>query len=658
MQIIKTEVSSKGIMILTIDQPNSSANILSKDFFTELNEVLTEIENGKNLKGLVFSTAKEKVFLAGADLVSMQKNIDDAPWLEEVIEVGQQTFNRIEKLTIPTTSAIHGACLGGGLELSLACNYRVASRDSCTKIGLPEVMLGILPAWGGCTRLPRTIGLTKSLKVILSGKPYPSSFALKLGIVDKLSHSEGLVKCAEDLCLKTPRIKRGTSLFSRIFSSTIISMARKNVLKLTRGNYPAPLKILEVLSVGIKSSARKGLQLEKEAFLELSKTEACRNLIRLFFLQEKSKKLRHKSARTKFKTSNVAVIGAGTMGAGIAQWVSSRGKYVTLKDVSKDLVSKGLEKIGDLFVSAALNHKMDRPTVRDCFGRLYGMSEDIPLKNKDIVIEVIVENFNIKKEVLANLESKMNKDAILATNTSALSITELGKSLSRPENFIGIHFFNPVHKMKLVEIVVGEATSDETISGAVEFVKSIGKLPVVVKDSPGFLVNRILLPYLVKAIDLVASGEDVERIDRALVSFGMPMGPFRLLDEIGLDVAVHVAKDLSNRLSELKTPRALDIILTKGDYGKKTGKGFYLYNKGKRGQVNKDLTESFRISNGKELKEREIISSLIRVMETEAKKCLEEKIVEDSDSLDFAMVMGTGWAPFKGGPIKYSKHEY
>jgi 3-hydroxyacyl-CoA dehydrogenase/enoyl-CoA hydratase/3-hydroxybutyryl-CoA epimerase len=645
-----------GIGIATIDQANSSANILNEDFFKELNKLLDDVEKDEGLRGLVFTSAKRNIFLAGADLVSMYENLTNQAWLSAVINTGQEAFNRIEELKIPTVSAIHGACLGGGLELSLACKYRIASADKCTKIGLPEVMLGILPAWGGTTRLPRTIGLPKSLSAILSGKAYTPKQARKIGIIDKVCHKENLTNEAIKLCKSKRKRKKSNALIQSIFAPLIFYISRKKTKNQTRGNYPAPEKIINVIAQGVLKKQEKSLTLEKQAFLELSQTEACKNLIRLFFLQERAKKNSaappwYDAKLSKQIKDNIVVVGAGTMGAGIAQWISSRGKRVILKDISVPAIAEGLKKIGKLFVAAVLKHKMDRATVKSCLGKLSTTTQDIPLANNDLAIEAVVENFKLKAKVLKHLESRLSDSAILATNTSALSITELAKHLKRPENFIGIHFFNPVHKMKLVEVVVGEKTSAETQDRALRFVRSIGKLPVVVKDSPGFLVNRILMPYLIEAIRLFSEGNPPEVIDGAMLDFGMPMGPLRLLDEIGLDVAAHVALDLEQRLPKFSVPKILHNIVETKKLGRKSGQGFYIYRRGKSIGINTAFNKFQRKTPT--ITKIPMGERMVKAMTDEAEECILERIAINSEDIDFAMVMGAGWAPFRGGPMRY-----
>ena len=632
-----------------------AGNMLTKKFDRNSRVAVIEInDSSSGANGIVFTTGKKNIFLAGADLVTLHKNLDNETELGKLVEEGQAAFTRIKNLKVPTVAAIHGVCVGGGLEFALACDVRVASNDSSTKIGLPEVMLGILPAWGGCTRLPRLIGLVNALKVILSGTSKPSNYCKKLGIVDKVVHKENLVATAISSC---KYIKRNLPKNKPLINWFIFNRARSTTMAKTKGNYPAPLMIIDMISKGIGLSEQKSLILEKGAFLQLAKTEACRNLIRVFFLQEKSKKLIWKGVRPDYNETgmdvpikNVAVIGAGTMGAGIAQWFGAKGLNVLLKDINSTQIGNGLQTIGNLFIDGVLRHKFLRPFARAGMARIT-TGADISIKNKDLVLEVIAENFEIKTKVLSEIESTCDENTIIATNTSALSITDISKSLKRPENFIGIHFFNPPHKMKLVEIVIGQATSWQTIMRTVEFVKSIGKLPVVVHDSPGFLVNRILLPYLVGAIRLVMRGNDIKKIDSAMVKFGMPMGPLRLLDEIGLDVGIHVALDLGERLSDFNIPAdMLKTILAIGHYGKKTGAGFYTYDKNRA--VNKELLSAVQTTRSI-LTEDEIIEFLVQLMTDEANKCLQEGIVKDPDDIDFAMIMGTGWAPFRGGPMIY-----
>jgi len=639
--LIKTEIVNNSFVI------RMNSVVITEQFIDEMNEVLNNVD--ETAKSVVFISNSKNIFLAGADLTHMYKHIDDEHEMQKMIEKGQNLFNRIESISVPTIAAIDGACLGGGYELSLACDYRIAANNKSTKIGLPEVNLGILPAWGGSTRLPRLIGVISSLKVILGGAQNSAKYAKKLGLVDKLVHGENLERIATSIDLS--KFKRNKPFINNPLNFFIFNKAKSNVIKKTAGNYPAPLEIIKVIKKSCKVNVSESLQLEQEAFLKLSKTIHCKNLIRIFFLQEKSKKLKY-SNETNRKPSlhkhnidpinNVCVLGAGTMGAGIAQWLCSRGLNVLLKDINNEAISNGLKTIGDLFVSGVRAHKLDRPSVRDSLARLTSTtSNNVDLSNQDLIIEAIVENLEVKQKVLSDIESKCSNNTILATNTSALSIDDMAKGLKRPENLIGIHFFNPVSKMKLVEIVVGSKTSESTVKRAVKMVQKIAKLPVVVKDSPGFVVNRILMPYLISAAWHYEDGVDPTAVDKQIVKWGMPMGPYRLMDEIGLDVCLHVANDLKNRLG-LSIPSILQEKVHAGELGKKTNKGFYTYKNGK--SVKSKSDETIPTS---------VIGDITSSMLVEAEKVLKEGVAEDADWIDFAMIMGTGFAPFKGGPLKY-----
>ena len=616
---------------------------LSSKVFSELNSVIDN--DVANHRGIIFTSNNSKLFLAGANLYEVdkilkQKDIEQA---RNIIRNGQDTFDRIQNLHIPTVAAIHGACLGGGYELALACDYRVASTGKETKIGLPEVTLGILPAWGGCTRLVPLIGLQEALTAILTGKLYAARPALKAGLVTKVCHKENIVSAAVNLIETLPAKKVPSSW---IPSSIVFNIAKKNVLTKTKGNYPAPLKIIDVLRQSISTTPSESLKLEEEAFLELVQTSVCRNLLDIFFMQERSKKLLSGDQKP-IKLSEAVVVGAGTMGAGIAQWLTSRGVSTLLKDVNDECINRGLKQIGKLYVQGVRKYKFDRPAARDGLARLTTTTGNITLKNKQIVIEAIVEDLSVKQKVLAQLEEQLSDDAIIATNTSALSIDEMSSCLKRPERFVGIHFFNPVHQMKLVEVVKGSKTNEDTVQRAVQFVQQIGKLPVVVQDSPGFVVNRILVPYLVKAAELVTDEHQLEAVDGAMIKFGMPMGPFRLMDEIGLDVCYHVAHDLKTRLDRDYDLSELEQRIERGELGKKSGQGFYKYNKGKAVR-----------SKAHQQGDDTVVNLLVQTMVDESLLVLEEGVIDDGSDLDFAMIMGTGWAPFRGGPIHYTSAEH
>ena len=644
---IKREQHDEVVTVI-FDQENSSANVFNENMFAELDEQLTFIENNqKDFRGVIFKSAKPSIFIAGADL----KSFADDPTPERIsylIKLGQQIFDRIENLCIPTVAAINGACVGGGYELALACDHRVATLDSSTKIGLPETMLGILPAWGGSTRLPRMIGIANAMNIILGGKVVVPKLAYKYKMVDKLVYKEYLDSAAKSLLHNGKKKYKKHTLNRFPLKYIAKSKAIKNVMKLTGGVYPAPLKAIDVMINGLGVSHQESLKLEEQAFAELLTSDVANNLVNIFFLQERSKKTK---SDKDFKVTNTAVIGAGVMGAGIAQWISSRGIKVLLKDIKPEFVAKGIASINKLYSAAVKKRVMTKSDASSKFDNVTPITESIPMKNIDLVVEAAIEQLEIKQDLFAELETLVRDDTILATNTSALSIVDIAEKMQHKERVVGIHYFNPVHKMKLVEVVRGECTSEETILKATQFVKKTGKLPVIVKDSPGFLVNRILMPYLIEAVNLANHGINIEHTDKLLRKFGMPMGPFRLIDEVGGDVCQHVADDLLNRL-ETKFPNSnlLRRMIEEGNLGKKTGQGFYKYNKGKsNGVCDVPVNDNFNINCENE----EIVDRLILIMVNEAVRCLQEKVVESPKDVDFGMIMGTGWAPFRGGPISY-----
>ena len=670
------------ICTLTFDKPNSAANIFDQGTFAELEAHLAFLEDGgRTLRGVVFRSAKPKIFIAGADLIGFSRESEiTEEKLSRLIEQGQGTFERIARLPFPSVAAIHGVCLGGGYELALACDWRVASNASVTKVGLPEVLLGILPAWGGSTRLPRLIGLPSALEAILTGKQYAAKPAQKLGLVDDVVFPEGLAAAAERWLARGKRPEPKTFLANRaLVASLVVAAAKKKTLAKTRGNYPAPLKALEVAADGLIVPHEVSLRNERNAFIALARTDASRNLMRVFLLQERAKKLGLPAdvsapAAKGRPVKKAAVIGAGLMGAGIAQWLAARGITVLLKDVGPEALAKGMQSIAKVFRDATKRRVFTPAEATAGQDRVVPVyRDDVPLRDVDLVIEAAVEKLELKRKIFADLEQKTGPETVLATNTSALSIDSVADGLERPERVVGIHFFNPVHRMQLVEIVRGARTSPEALETALSFVKGIGKLPVIARDSPGFLVNRVLLPYMVEAVRLVLAGYEIETIDRIMLDFGMPMGPLRLTDEVGLDVAHHVAKDLAARLPHFAaaTPDddVLERMMAKGWLGRKSGKGFYDFSGGRGGKKSGDSDARQPVNPDVRLMllttasappakpdETLLRDRLVLIMVNEAARVLEEGVVGAPEDVDFGMIMGTGWAPFRGGPLRYADH--
>ena len=652
MQNIRLEIDEHGVWVLTFDRPNSSANIFDRATLEELGGHLAAVAADKDARGLVLMSAKDSIFVAGVDLRAVhQMNATD---LAEFIELGQTVFGRLAALRIPTVAAIHGAAVGGGYEVALACDWRIASPDSCTKVGLPETKLGLIPAWGGSTRLPHLIGVPKALDLILGGKTPGARPARKLGLIDEIVPREHLRSAAAAWVErgKHPRSLIHSAPMNAVVDLAIAPHVRRDVEAKTRGLYPAVQKAMEVVMDGAaKWNEADALKREREAIGELIGTESTRNLVNLFFLQERAKHRALSGAKAE-PIARAAIIGAGVMGAGIAQWLSARGLRVILRDVDSARVAAGMAAVGGLYTAGVRRRLFTEHEARAGLDRISPAAAEVPLRHMDLVIEAAVEKMEVKQNIFRRLDEIVSDDTLLATNTSALSITELAAATKRPERVLGIHFFNPVHSMQLVEVVTGRSTAPECAQRALRFVQRIGKLPVLVKDSPGFLVNRILLPYLTEAASLFEHGAGVNEIDEAMLDFGMPMGPLRLIDEVGADIAADVAATLSAAFPErMSVPAILPKLIAAGWLGRKAGKGFYVHD-GKEAQPNDELRSGAQESIS--FPREALTQRMALLMVNEAAMCLDEGLVDAPGDVDFAMVMGTGFAPFRGGPLRYA----
>lgn len=647
--MVRRDVGRDGICVLTFDRPDSGANIFDPPTMESLREHVEAIEGDESIKGVIVTSAKKSIFIAGADLQTLLRQAQTGE-LRAFIAEGQRVFNRLADLKVPTVAAIHGACAGGGYEITLACDYRVASNDPATRVGLPETTLGLVPAWGGATRLPRLVGAETAADVILKGKLYSADEALRLGLVDEVTSQEDLLAAARK------KIGAGKRKPSQ-------PAAASKEFKAPRGHNAAPARALEIITKET-DSVEDALRMELDAIVELGETETTQNLIRNFFLGDKFRK---GSSKTKAeKITHAAVIGAGVMGSGIAQWLSSRGVSVILRDVSAEQLDRGLANIEKTYGDAVRRGLMPEEKAKQGRARIVASSNPGEMRNVGIVIEAASEKLEIKKQIFADLAAKTPPSAILATNTSALSITELGATTGQPGRVIGLHFFNPVSRMKLVEVVVGNETSPDVVECALAFTRQVAKLPVVVQDKPGFLVNRVLFPYLLDAAELYENGVNAQAIDDALVAWGMPMGPLRLIDEIGVDITVDIADTLEKAFGRRNRAAAVLHWLRDGKMlGRKTGSGFYKY-EGKTPTPNESL-EQWRTAlhgdvEGAETKKampsgaEAITNRLVFLMVNEAARCLEEKVVATPEDADFGMMMGTGFAPFRGGPLRFADH--
>ncbi|MDH3763081.1 MAG: 3-hydroxyacyl-CoA dehydrogenase NAD-binding domain-containing protein [Gammaproteobacteria bacterium] len=637
----KTHTDEDGILWLTLDQLGTSTNVLSISVLQQLDGLLDEIS--ANLpRAVIFRSGKAKGFIAGADV----KEFLDVTTIQEaliMIKRGQTLFSRIESLPCPTVAMIEGFCMGGGTELALACDYRVALDDSSTRIGLPEVKLGIHPAYGGLVRSTAMINPLKSLEIMLSGRSLRARAASAIGLVDRVQPQRQIERAARQMALSPPE-KRKMPLLGKILSLPGIRhllaefMKKQVAKKAPRQHYPAPYAILDVWA-NYYGNNKRMMEEEANSVARLIQGNKVRSLVRVFFLQTRLKGLGDKKS---FIPRHVHVIGAGTMGGDIAAWCALRGFTVTLQDREAKYLGNAFKRAHQLY-GKRLKATADRNAALD---RLIPDIRGDGVARADVVIEAIFEDIDAKHAIYRDIEARMKPGAVLATNTSSIPLETLASVLKEPDRLVGVHFFNPVAMMPLVEIVKTETSSQETIQNAIAFTQHIGKLPLPVKSSPGFLVNRILMPYLVEAFTLYDEGVAPEAIDKAATDFGMPMGPVELADTVGLDICHSVAENLSAAFG-IEVPAGLKKFVESNKLGKKSGRGFYRYKKGKPIKDN-----DANLDDQKAIQNRLLYRFL-----NEAAACLQEEIVEDKDLLDAGIIFGTGFAPFRGGPMNYSLQE-
>lgn len=655
-----------------IDQPGKSVNLLSNTMLDEIERVVNEVGANANLKALVFASRKVGNFIAGADLTSMTQGGFNFEAAAAYGDRGRNLFQRVAELNVTTVACIQGSCLGGGTELALACDYRVMSNDSKTKMGLPEVQLGILPAWGGVSRLPRMINLTDALDMMLTGKNIKPKKAKKIGLVHLIPPPELLMETTYQLAKdalagKTGYVSKSApkpKLMDKALNNfaagqkLVFQQARKTVMKQSKGFYPSPLKILETVQNSLHLPLTEAFKLEGEAFKNLLQRSETASLMNLFFINQDLGKVPETEGIKGRKVQQLGVLGAGYMGAGIAQVSNSRGMDIRLKDVNYDGILAGMKNINAAYKKLVKRRRLTAKGAADNMRRITTTTDYSGFKHADLVIEAVVERMDVKKAVFNELESHINENTILASNTSALSINEMAAATQRPDRFVGLHFFGPVQKMPLVEVILGEKTSPETLTTALNYVRKIGKTPVVIrKDKPGFVVNRILSLYGNEAGLLLEEGADITTVDRLMTDFGMPMGIFEVIDLAGVDVAHHTANsvvELFESREGFKRSQVVQHLFDDKRLGQKTGRGFYIY-AGKdpipdhryvENVVSKIGGERRDISN-EEIRDRLVLSIL-----NESALCLQEGLVANPGEIDMSMIMGTGFPPFRGGPLR------
>ncbi|HEV8051652.1 MAG TPA: 3-hydroxyacyl-CoA dehydrogenase NAD-binding domain-containing protein, partial [Parachlamydiaceae bacterium] len=592
----KLSVDNDGVASLVFDLPGEKVNKFTAEVMLELEKVLDEAAQNKNIKIMTISSGKEDIFIAGADLHSFEPIFKDPSQGSKIISTGHRIFNKLENLPFPTVALIQGACLGGGTEMALACTYRVVSDSPKTAIGLPEVTLGIIPGWGGTQRMPRLVGLMEGLPIILGGKSVKANKAAKIKLADAIyapaffneGVSQFLKQCLSSegaRKIKDSRKRHGLSsaLLEKnpIGRAFIFNQAEKDIIKRTKGHYPAPLVALNLIKDTYTLPLKQGLLKEEKSFVDNldSKFKNAPNLIHLFFISEALKKDKGVAGDVKpLKVSSAGVIGSGTMGSGIAWLLSNQNIPVRMKDIDWNALAKGFGTASSLYYKAVKDKRMKAGEASLKFHQITGTTDYSGFKDLDIVIEAAVESLELKHKILKELEEVLRPDAIIASNTSSLKISDMGSVLKHPERFVGMHFFNPANKMPLVEVVASDKTSPEAIVTAVDLCRKLGKTPIVVRDCPGFLVNRVFVTGANEIIRMYQEGVSQVRLDKMMLDFGMPMAPFALADEVGNDVGYKVSKIFEESYgSRMEMPKILSLMYENKLFGKKTGKGFYLY---------------------------------------------------------------------------------
>ncbi|MCR9939702.1 fatty acid oxidation complex subunit alpha FadJ [Vibrio owensii] len=653
------KIDEQNIAWLAIDVPNEKMNTLQAAFADEMKEIFTQLKDTSGVKGMIIHSLKPDNFVAGAD-VRMLEACTTASEAEALAKQGQELFQQLSDLPYPVVAAIHGPCLGGGLELALACDYRVCTDSDKTRLGLPEVQLGLLPGSGGTQRLPRLIGLLPSLDLILTGKQLRAKKAKKLGVVDACVPETILLDVAEQLIEKGKnKGKKKQSTKEKLMSGSglgrkfVFEQAAKKTNEKTRGNYPATVAILEVIQHGLEKGFAQGQELEAKRFGELVMSSESKALRSIFFATTEMKKENGAEAEPA-AVNRVGVLGGGLMGAGISHVSVAKAKVpVRIKDVSNDGVLNALNYNYKLFEKQRKRRIISKAGLQSKMLQLSGGIDFTSFNHIDVVIEAVFEDLDLKQTMVADIEANAKPETIFATNTSSLPIHKIAEKAERPENIVGLHYFSPVEKMPLVEVIPHETTSEETISTVVALAKKQGKTPIVVKDKAGFYVNRILAPYMNEAAHILLANEPIEQLDGALLDFGFPVGPITLLDEVGVDIGAKIMPILVNELGErFKGPDVFDTLLNDGRKGRKSGKGFYTY-KGKKKEVDKSVYKLLNLTPESKLSDNDIALRCVLPMLNEAVRCLDDGIIRSPRDGDIGAIFGIGFPPFLGGPFRY-----
>ncbi|QKJ87992.1 Fatty acid oxidation complex subunit alpha [Paramixta manurensis] len=647
-----------NVGVIVIDVPGEKMNTLKAAFATQLREVIKRARENPHLAGLVFISGKPDSFIAGAD-ISMIAACDSAEEAEALAHQGQKAMAEIAALPVPVVAAIHGPCLGGGLELALACAKRVCSLDDKTRLGLPEVQLGLLPGSGGTQRLPRLIGASQALNLMLTGKTLRPKQALKLGLVDEAVPQAILLETAVKLALKAREARRPLPIRERLMNGPLgrklmFLLATKQTRAKTKGNYPATERILNVVRIGLEQGSGSGYDAEAQAFGELAVSAQSAALRSIFFATTAMKKERGADAQPAALRS-IAVLGGGLMGGGIASVTATRAKLpVRIKDINLEGINHAMKYSWEL-LSQKVKRRQETAAERQREMALISGGTDYQgFQQRDVVIEAVFEDLALKQKMVAEVEQHCRPDTVFASNTSSLPIGEIAAQAQRPQQVIGLHYFSPVDKMPLVEVIPHAATSAQTIATTVALAKKQGKTPIVVSDRAGFYVNRILAPYINEAMRCVLDGEPIEAVDEALVQFGFPVGPIQLLDEVGIDVGTKIIPILVQAYGErFAAPPAFDAVLNDNRKGRKNGRGFYRYDGKTKKRVDSDIYRLLNVQPKRQLDGALIARRCVMMMLNEAARCLDEGVIRHARDGDIGAVFGIGFPPFLGGPFRY-----
>jgi len=666
-KFMQLKIDGDGIARLVLDNPDERVNVLSAPFVEEFFEQLDQIEKDNRIKGLLLESAKSGVFFAGADIKWLKtfKTAEDCRAFSVYAHV---PFNRLENLKMHTVAVINGICLGGGLELAMACRWRVAQEHPSVQIGLPEVKLGVLPGGGGTQRLTALVGIQNALRLACAGRTLGYDEALKLGMIDAVLPSQGFADKAKAFLMEKmrsgadyrrpwhdPDYRYGVSEEEKNPESRkrLFETARQMTFKQTKGHVRSPMKIIDAVETGAEKGFQAGLQAEQAVFAEVLCSPEARGLVDLFLMQNAMTKVYGSKDRTlkPADVKKVGVLGAGLMGSGIAHSFIAVGKKAVIKDISDEALNRGVQSIREILHQNVQKGKMTEAKANGIMSLLQTTLDYEAFRDVDMVVEAVFEDMELKRKTIREVEKFIPKHCVFASNTSSLAITDLAKASERPENYVGMHYFSPVNRMPLLEIIKGERTSDRTVVTAVAVAHATRKLPIVVNDGYGFYTTRAVVAYLIEALRCLNDGADVGAIDSALMEYGFPVGPITLLDEVGHDVGADVLTIMQQAYPERFSDELTKVTVADGRLGRKNGRGFYIYEGGRKKGIDETVYSLFKSREDKKLAKEDIVERIVMNLLNEVGFCMGEDIVTNTVDAEMGLVFGIGFPPFRGGPL-------